>query len=70
MGCSESEVLIKVQQAFAENGIEILFPQRDINIKDVSSLLNNEKTPEEGAAKNNLLPHNENGSTSVRRNNC
>jgi small-conductance mechanosensitive channel len=34
----KSEVLMKVHQAFNENGIEIPFPQRDINIKDAGKL--------------------------------
>ena len=46
----KSEVLMKVHQLFNENGIEIPFPQRDINIKDAAKLFsadekkNNEKT--------------------------
>ena len=35
----KSEVLIKVHQRFAEHGIEIPFPQRDINIKDIDKLI-------------------------------
>lgn len=35
----KSEILINVHKTFSEHGIEIPFPQRDINIKDAGSLL-------------------------------
>lgn len=43
----KSEVLIKVHQAFGEHGIEIPFPQRDINIKNADVLLDKEVHKEE-----------------------